>query len=96
MLIRTSKQHYPITVTKLLVQPGEDIKRFQPIFKYSYTSKVTEGDKYGDTVEVEKTWPEDFKSEVDGKIEKWHIKVGDVITRPGYAAARCHNLHRRY
>ena len=83
MLIRTSNQHYPITVTKLLVQPGEDIKRFQPIFKYNFTLTVQEGDKYGEVTDVEKTFPEDFRSEVDGRVEKWHIKVGDVLTRRG-------------
>jgi len=84
MLIRTSNQKYPITVTKLLVQPGEEIKRFQPIFRYTWTTQVREGDKYGDEKIVDKEFPEDFKSEVDGTVEKWHIKVGDVLTRPGW------------
>ena len=85
MLIRTSNQHYPITVTKLLVQPEADIARFQPIFKYTYTSKVTEGNKYGDEEIVDRTFPADFKSEVDGKVVSWSIKEGDVLTRPGQA-----------
>ena len=82
MQIRTSNEHFPITVTKLLVQPGDDVKALQPIFRYSFTSKVTEGNKYGEETVVDKTFPADFESEVEGTVQKWQIKEGDVLTRP--------------
>ena len=83
MLIRTTTQHYPITVSKLLVQSGAEVSRFDVLFKYTYTSLVTEGDKYGEEREVLRTFPEEFKSETEGRLEQWHIKAGEVLTRPG-------------
>jgi RNA polymerase II subunit A-like phosphatase len=85
MFIRsTDTLHYPITVTKLLVEPESKVARFDTLFKYTYTSKVTEGNKYGDEEEVEKTFPAEFKSETDGNIISWHIRAGDVLTSRGY------------
>ncbi|KAF2402429.1 hypothetical protein EJ06DRAFT_528541 [Trichodelitschia bisporula] len=80
MLIRSTQAlHYPITVTELLVQPGDAVDRFAPLFTYTYKSTVTEGNKYGDERVVEKTWPAEFQSEIDGKVLSWKIKAGDVI-----------------
>ncbi|KIW05699.1 uncharacterized protein PV09_03559 [Verruconis gallopava] len=83
MIICTTSQHYPITVSKLLVQPGAEVSLFDALFKYTYKSPVIEGDKYGDEHEVLKTFPEEFKSETSGTVRQWFIKVGDVLTRPG-------------
>lgn len=84
MLIRTTDTlHYPITVTKLLRDPGDSIRVYDVLFKYTYTSTVTEGDKYGDTAEIEKTFPAEFRSEAVGKLLSCHIKPGDVLSRPG-------------
>ena len=84
MLIRsTPSLHYPITVSKLLLEPGDTVERFATLFKYTYTSKVTEGNKYGDEVEVEKTFPAEFKSEIDGTIVSWQIKVNQVLDSTG-------------
>jgi RNA polymerase II subunit A-like phosphatase len=91
MLIRTTKdQHFPITVSKLLVQRNQDVKVDQPLFRYTYTSKVTEGDKYGDEQIIDKVFYEDFKSETAGNFEKWYLAVGDVLTRPEYVITCVH------
>lgn len=84
MLIRTHDNlHYPVTVTKLLVQPGTEIKSLDPLFRYTYTSKVTEGDEFGEKKDVDRTFYEDFKSEVTGKLGNWDIKEGTVLEKPG-------------
>jgi RNA polymerase II subunit A-like phosphatase len=86
MLIRSNPSlHYPITVDKLLVKLDSSVDRFAPLFSYTYTSTVTEGDKYGDEKLVEKTFPAEFQSEIDGTLAAWKIKPGDILTRSGYA-----------
>ncbi|KAF2422435.1 hypothetical protein EJ08DRAFT_596862 [Tothia fuscella] len=84
MLIRSNHSlHYPITVDKLLVKRDSEVDRFAPLFSYSYTSTVTEGNKYGEETEVVKKFPEDFLSEIQGTLVSWKIKAGDVLERPG-------------
>ena len=73
---------YPVTVTKLLRKRGDDIEQNVPLFTYTYKSKVIEGsvdNKEG--VEVEKTWPANFESELKGNVTSLDVKVGQVITR---------------
>jgi RNA polymerase II subunit A-like phosphatase len=83
MLLRLpTSLHYPITVTKLLKQPGDTVKKDEAIFWYSYETKVTEGDGLGNKVEVFRKFPARFESTVDGEIVQWHIQVGDVIDDP--------------
>jgi RNA polymerase II subunit A-like phosphatase len=85
MLIRsTPSLHYPITVKKLLAAPDSSVDRFAPLFSYTYTSTVTEGNKYGEELQVEKTFPAEFQSEIDGALVSWKIKEGDVLQRSGY------------
>ncbi len=76
--------HYPITVTELLKQPNDNVERFAPLFSYFYKTTVTEDDKYGDSREVEKTYPTRYESPVDGVLKKWKIKAGAVITHSRY------------
>jgi hypothetical protein len=84
MLIRaTDTLHYPITVTKLLVQPDDAVEKYQTLFNYRWTGRVVEGNRYGDVEEVEKEFPAEFKSETSGTLVSWHIKEGDVLRRPG-------------
>ncbi|KAI9707135.1 MAG: Carboxy-terminal domain (CTD) phosphatase [Candelina mexicana] len=72
--------HYPITVTELLRQPNDTVERFAPLFSYFYKTTVTEDDKYGDSREVEKTYPTRYESPVVGVLKQWKIKAGAVIT----------------
>lgn len=85
MLLRSPKDlHYPITVTELLKQPNDDVERFAPLFSYFYTSTVTEGNRYGEEFQVEKSFPTRFESETDGKLQEWKIHAGTVIAKSGY------------
>ena len=73
---------YPISVKKLLRQPGDRIDVHEPLFVYEYKSVVVEwdADKRED-VEVERTWPSTFASELEGEIVSLDVAVGQVITR---------------
>lgn len=75
--------HYPITVTELLKQPNDHVERFAPLFSYSYTTTVTEGDGLGNENQVEKSFPARFESSVEGVLKKWKIKAGAVINESG-------------
>lgn len=81
MLLRTPESlHYPITVTKLLRRPGDQVDRDAPLFNYTYESIVVEGseeDKEGKP--VKKTWPATFESYLEGTLTSWSIEEGKVI-----------------
>lgn len=76
--------HYPITITDLLKQPGDDVERLEPLFSYFYKTTVTEGDPLGEHQEVERTFPARYESPVEGNLTAWKIKKGAVITSHEY------------
>ncbi|KAI4260867.1 MAG: hypothetical protein LQ352_000022 [Teloschistes flavicans] len=78
---------YPITVTELLKQPNDHVERFAPLFSYSYKTTVTEGNKYGDENQVEKSFPTKFESRFDGVVKSWSVTPGVLITQPGFEIA---------
>ncbi|KAL9587664.1 MAG: hypothetical protein Q9212_000118 [Teloschistes hypoglaucus] len=78
---------YPITVTELLKQPNDHVERFAPLFSYTYKSVVTEGNKYGDENQVEKSFPTKFESRFDGVVKSWSVTPGTLITQPGFEIA---------
>lgn len=83
MLLRLpSSLHYPITVTSLLKQPGDEVERDEAIFWYVYQTTVTEGDGLGNKVDVKRSFPTRFESTVDGSIVQWKITKGDIIDEP--------------
>ncbi|KAL8912257.1 MAG: hypothetical protein Q9171_002712 [Xanthocarpia ochracea] len=84
--------HYPITVTELLKQPNDNVERFAPLFSYSYTTTVTEGNKFGDEFQVEKAFPTKFESSVDGVLKSWSIHPGTIISQPGFGVAEIDEL----
>lgn len=73
---------YPITVTKLLRKPGDAIEINAPLFVYEYKSTQLEFDEDArEDVEVTRTWPSNFESELEGTVESLDVRVGQVITR---------------
>ncbi|KAL4926293.1 protein-serine/threonine phosphatase [Aspergillus undulatus] len=83
MLLRLPPSlHYPITVTSLLKQPGDEVERDEALFWYVYQTTVTEGDGLGNKVDVKRKFPTRFESTVDGSIVQWKISKGDVINGP--------------
>ena len=77
--------HYPITVTELLKQEGDDVARFDQLFAYLYNTTVTEDDELGGEHEVERAYPASYESNVEGILRIWKIRPGIVIADPGLA-----------
>ena len=86
--------HYPITVNELLRKPGEDVARSAPLLSYIYRTKVTEGDELEPDRQVEKAFPADYHSSVEGTLTAWKIKKGDVIVQPQCVSPPDRNFHR--
>jgi RNA polymerase II subunit A-like phosphatase len=72
---------YPITINKLLKQPGDEIKRKEPILQYKFTWMQTVGDPFGEQWEEEQTTIADWDSPADGTIREWKIYEGAVIQK---------------
>jgi RNA polymerase II subunit A-like phosphatase len=70
---------YPITITKLLKQPGEPIKKQDKILQYSFKWEKEVGDPFGETWKETISTIADWDSPVDGKITRWKIKEGTII-----------------
>ena len=72
---------YPITVTKLLRQPGDDIEQNAALFTYEYQSSVKEWDedKREDVEKVERFYA-NFESELEGNITSLDVKKGQIVT----------------
>lgn len=75
---------YPVKVTRLLRQPGDEIEENAPLFDYEYKSKVLEGhiNSKGHLEDklVERTWPATFESELEGSLTSLNLTVGQVLT----------------
>lgn len=78
---------YPITVTKLLRQPGDDIEQNAALFTYEYKVVSEEWDKIqGKNVNRVDSLYANFESEYEGNVTKLEVKKGQVITgRTGVA-----------
>ncbi|KAI9702165.1 MAG: Carboxy-terminal domain (CTD) phosphatase [Bogoriella megaspora] len=80
MLIRSPPWfHYPIKITKLLVDQNGQVERNQKLFAYEYPLNVTKLDDFGDehaAVDIRET---DFESEIPGKVVNWLVSVGESI-----------------
>ena len=71
---------YPITVTKLLRQPGDDIEQNAPLFTYQYKSSVKEWDEERrEDVETVESFYANFESELEGNITSLDVKKGQLI-----------------
>lgn len=78
---------YPITVTKLLRQEGDDIPINAPLFTYEFKSVRSEYDKdKREEVEVVRTWPATFESELEGNLTSLNVKVGQVLNQRSMVA----------
>lgn len=72
---------YPITISRLVVNPGDDVKKGSTAMEYSFKWVKEVGDLItGDTWNEEQTTISSWNSPVEGKLKEWKIKVGDVIT----------------
>ncbi|TQV98375.1 hypothetical protein V2A60_007880 [Cordyceps javanica] len=70
-----SRLHYPITITKLLMSPGDTIKKQQNIIEYKFSWRR----KVGDDTWVDETTYTEYDSPAEGKLKEWRIQEGQII-----------------
>ncbi|KAJ4388178.1 CTD phosphatase Fcp1 [Gnomoniopsis smithogilvyi] len=72
---------YPITISKLVAKPGDDLKKGATAMEYSFKYTKEVGDiTTGDTWEEEQTSISSWGAPVEGKLKEWKVKPGQVIT----------------
>ncbi|KAH8767255.1 RNA polymerase II subunit A C-terminal domain phosphatase [Diaporthe sp. PMI_573] len=73
---------YPITITRLIYQPGDEVKKGSNAMEFSYKYKMEFGDQItGDIRNEEQTGFASWPSPTNGTIKSWDVKVGEVIAR---------------
>ncbi|SPO05524.1 related to FCP1 - TFIIF interacting component of CTD phosphatase [Cephalotrichum gorgonifer] len=77
-----SRLPYPITISKLLRSPGDELKKREPLFEYKFKWMKQVGDSFRDnTWQEEQTTLASWDSPTEGKLKEWRIKEGDTIHR---------------
>lgn len=77
-----SRLSYPITISKLLKVPGDEIKKREPLFEYKFTWIKEVGDSFRDnTWKQEQTTIASWDSPTEGKLKEWHLHEGATITK---------------
>ena len=84
MLLRLPHNlHYPITLTKVEKKVGDTITHDEDLFLYTYRTKVTQGSRYGVEEEVvDKIFPANFLSTLEGTVKGWRVWQGDILQGP--------------
>ncbi|CZS97990.1 related to phosphoserine phosphatase fcp1 [Rhynchosporium agropyri] len=78
-----AKLKYPITIVKILKQPGDSITKLEPILQYKWSWTLI----VGDPNDPKGQWPEeqiaigDWESPVEGTLKSWKVKEGMVIDK---------------
>lgn len=73
---------YPITITRLIYQPGDEVKKGSNALEFSYKYKKEFGDQItGDIRHEEQTGFASWPSPTNGTLKSWDIQVGQVIPR---------------
>ncbi|KAL1869109.1 CTD phosphatase Fcp1 [Diaporthe australafricana] len=73
---------YPITITRLIYQPGDEVKKGSNAMEFSYKYKKEFGDQItGDIRHEEQTGFASWPSPTNGMLKSWDIKVGQVVPR---------------
>ena len=73
---------YPITITRLIYQPGDEVKKGSNAMEFSYKYKMEFGDQInGDIRHEEQTGFASWPCPTNGTLKSWDIKVGQVIPR---------------
>ncbi|OTB02406.1 hypothetical protein M426DRAFT_62308 [Hypoxylon sp. CI-4A] len=77
-----ARLRYPITISKLLKENGDNVSKQEPVLRYTFKFKRTIGDpNQNEEHEIEETGVADWVSPAEGKIKQWRVKIGDVIRR---------------
>jgi len=75
--------HYPIKITRLLRQPGDNVLPGEALFDYEYQSIVEESlvEDKEKLIRVTKTLQSTFQSYAEGSLTKWLLVSGTVVTK---------------
>jgi RNA polymerase II subunit A-like phosphatase len=76
-----TKLSYPITISKLLKQPGDDFKKQDAILEYSFKWMKMVGDPFGEEFEMEQTTYSTWDSPADGSIKSWKVREGQIVEK---------------
>ncbi|KAI0381183.1 hypothetical protein F5Y04DRAFT_85435 [Hypomontagnella monticulosa] len=75
-----ARLRYPITISKFLKNPGDDVSKKEPILRYTFKYTRTVGDpSKNEEHEIEETGVADWDCPAEGKIKQWRVKIGEVI-----------------
>jgi RNA polymerase II subunit A-like phosphatase len=72
---------YPITITRLLKKPGDEISKQVSLLEYKFKWMKKVGDPLGDEWEEEQTSYGAWDSPAEGTISSWLIKEGQKLER---------------
>ncbi|KAJ0107482.1 fcp1-like phosphatase [Diaporthe amygdali] len=73
---------YPITITRLIYNPGDEVKKGSNAMEFSYKYKREVGDQItGDIRQEEQTGFASWPCPTNGTLKSWDIRVGQVIPR---------------
>lgn len=70
---------YPVTITELHVQAGDDVKGLAHLLTYNYKTTFTEDTDDGTEVQVVREVPGTWESPIEGKLVRWMVGVGTVL-----------------
>ncbi|KAM0324648.1 hypothetical protein ACHAQA_008039 [Verticillium albo-atrum] len=77
-----ARLRYPITITKLLKSTGDRVKKQDTVLEYSFKFMKEVGDQFSDNLKLEEqTAISEWASPVDGTLQGWRLREGDVIVR---------------
>ena len=71
-----SRLRYPITITKLLKSPGDNITKQEHIIEYKFTWRR----KFGDDEWADETTYTEFDSPAEGTLKQWRVREGQVVS----------------
>ncbi|KAK7976607.1 hypothetical protein PG989_015070 [Apiospora arundinis] len=73
---------YPITISKFMKNKGDDVQKGEALLQYTYKFERTIGDPaLNEERTVQETGYADWDCPTEGTINKWLVKVGDVLTK---------------
>ncbi|OTA89367.1 hypothetical protein M434DRAFT_52094, partial [Hypoxylon sp. CO27-5] len=75
-----ARLRYPITISELLKNEGDDVSKKEPILRYTFKYKRQVGDPTkNEEHEIVETGVADWDSPSEGKIKQWRVREGDII-----------------
>lgn len=74
-----SSVRFPITITEFLKEANTEVARLEPLFVYTYKTKVTVYPEYGVELLVEKKLSSQFDAPIGGKLARWMVAIGTVV-----------------